>query len=156
MCMAASCLLRQQRLFHSSTVNCSFLTRPCRRIHSRVTHSALLQGEATVWLRGQWSGRSASKLSANWTQLTGHPTQRLCHIGASDISTHLPGSLAWGTRIAALHTLGTVMAAQEVKGRGSKSGTHGSVLMEMIKSQDQQPKQVTVGTKGTMVVDVLM
>ena len=39
--------------------------------------------------------------------------------------------------------------------RRSKSGTHGSVLMEMIKSQDQQPKQVTVGTKGTMVVDVM-
>lgn len=41
---------------------------------------------------------------------------------------------------------------QDVKSKKDNSGTHGSVLMEMIKSQDQQPKQLTVGAKGTLHV----
>ena len=30
----------------------------------------------------------------------------------------------------------------------AKEHTHGSVLMDIVKSQDQQPKQLTVGAKG--------
>lgn len=54
---------------------------------------------------------------------------------------------------ASIHTWGTLSMApaedkRDVKATKSKSNEHGSVLMEIIKSQDQQPKQLTVGSKG--------
>ena len=38
---------------------------------------------------------------------------------------------------------------KDTKSKSKTSETHGSVLMGMIKSQEQQPKQLTVGGKGT-------
>ena len=93
---------------------------------------------------------SPTKLVANPNMLLRHPTHRLCHIGASGSAVYLPRSLIpLGTPVAGLHTLGLVMAPQEEKKTKPKSDTHGSVLMEMIKSQDQPPMQLTVGDKGT-------
>jgi hypothetical protein len=39
-------------------------------------------------------------------------------------------------------------SAKEKRPKGKDGEAHGSVLMEMIKSQDQQPKQLTVGARG--------
>ena len=53
--------------------------------------------------------------------------------------------------VSSLHTRYNMAPADENRDTRPKSKAgeaHGSVLMEMIKSQDQQPKQLTVGARG--------
>lgn len=55
----------------------------------------------------------------------------------------------------ALHS-GSVNRVGEKRPKSKDSEAHGSVLMEMIKSQEQQPKQLTVGAKGTYACPALI
>ena len=157
-----SCFLKQLRPSCSTTVNCSFLIWTCRRFHSSLRktlgshQSTRLQREAIVWLNSPLEQSSRPKLVADPSVLLRCPTHRLCHIGAGGGGLHFARSvIARGTPVTSLHTLGLLMAAQEEKRTKPKSDTHGSVLMEMIKSQDQPPKQLTVGDKGMMEVSVV-
>lgn len=76
--------------------------------------------------------------------------------GASCVVKSTPGLVQHGKFLQSWSML--MASAEERKGSKpqsrAKEHTHGSVLMDMIKSQDQQPKELTVGAKGKPGYDI--
>lgn len=73
--------------------------------------------------------------------------------GTSCVARSTPGLVQHGK---SLQSWSMLMASAEERKDSkpqstAKEHTHGSVLMDMIKSHDQQPKELTVGAKGMAI-----
>ena len=158
--MANSRYLWQQKLLYLQTINFSLLTSRCKTIHSRLTFRCIRNVSVTThrscippyWQRNTsafGNSRPASIFTTSQRRFLGHFTHLLPLTGTNCVPRH-PLPPLGHTLISALHS-GSVASAKEKKDTRPKSKdgeVHGSVLMEMIKSQDQQPKQLTIGTRG--------
>lgn len=155
--LSSCCYPLQQRLLCPTFVSCSLLTSTCRRINTfrSVPEVGCTQRRAVMSRVRNALECSSRRVPSEFT--FGRKVEHYLSPslkGVSCIATHLLGSLRGSTYMAAsLHTWSILMASKKdgkdtrSKGKASKQ-THGSVLMDMIKSEDQQPKQLTVGAKG--------
>ena len=155
--MASCCSLWQQKLQFSKTITFSLRSSRCKTVNSNLafgsipvaTHGSCIRPCDANWQRNT---RLSSTFSSQGGFL-GYSTYLFPLVGASCIPRHLFSPLR-GALVASLHT-GHVASAEEKKDNRPKSKdgeAHGSVLMEMIKSQDQQPKQLTVGARGMHII----
>ena len=90
-----------------------------------------------------------ASIFASQRRFLGYSTYLWPLIRASCVPRQLFSPLG-GALVSSLHTGNVALAEEKDTRPKSKVGEqkHGSVLMEMIKSQDQQPKQLTVGARG--------
>lgn len=151
--MANSCCLWQQRSLYPKTATFSLRTLRCRTVHSRLVLRCIRTVSVAThrsWQTGNTVAFGRNRLASIFTsqkRFLGYSTLVWPLLGASCVPRHLLSPLR-GILASSLHT-GNVALAEDTRPK-SKGGeqAHGSVLMEMIKSQDQQPKQLTVGARG--------
>ena len=157
--MANTYGLRHARLLYPNSTSCSLIASTCRRIHStssfqrtpkvsQLQRSSVGPAKRTVLETGSKITLSVRTHEHQKTFSTNILSlKRVC-----SITKHIPVSSPC-VSFACLHSWSMLMAPPEggkdtTKPKSKTSEAHGSVLMEMIKSQDQQPKQLTVGAKG--------
>lgn len=156
--MASCCCtcLWQQRLLFFRTTTFNLQTSRCKTIFSKllfgctrsisvVTHRRPCRQANAI----TFGNNGLASILSSQRSFLGYSTHLWPQIGANCVPRHLSSSLR-GVLVSLLHT-GCMVPAEEKKDTRPKSEdgeTHGSVLMEMIKSHDQQPKQLTVGARG--------
>ena len=151
--MATCCSLWQQKLLFSKTITFSLRTSRCKTVHSDLAFRSIpvvTLGSCILPCHANWQRNTRfSPTFPSQRGFLGYPTHLWPLVGANCVPRHLFSSLR-GALLASLHT-GHMTSTEEKKDTRPKSKdgeVHGSVLMEMIKSQDQQPKQLTVGARG--------
>ena len=157
--MASCCCLWQQKLLFPKTTTFRLQTSRCKTVYSKLTFGCTrsiteatrgscirpcLQRNTTIYRNNRLPSIVPSQ-----RRVLGYSTHPWPLIGANCVPRYLLSPLR-DALVSSLHTGGTAPAEEKKDTRTkSKDGqVHGSVLMEMIKSQDQQPKQLTVGARG--------
>ena len=157
--MASCCCLWQHKLLFPKTTTFNLQTSRCKTVYSKLTfgytrsisvatHRSCIQ---PCWQRNTmtYGNNRFTSIFSSQRRFLGYSTHPWPLIRATCVSRRLLSPPS-GALVSSLHTGGMAPAEEKKDSRPkSKDGqAHGSVLMEMVKSQDQQPKQLTVGARG--------
>ena len=154
--LACSCHVLRQTLLYPTFVSCNLLKLTCRRIHTVRSVVVVTQLERGGALSSRHRSNALEICNSRPSSVTIFSQKRLfgqfwpLKPGASCVVRSTLGLVQRGR---SLQSWSMLMASAEERKDSkpqsrAKEHTHGSVLMDMIKSQDQQPKELTVGAKG--------